>query len=59
MTPGELRWRRCAGRRPTHLIVQTFDDDPARPINMHERQALLTAEEYRAMIERLRAEIGG
>lgn len=40
-----------------HLLVHSYDDDPSKPIDMHEKQVLLPETEYVAMIEQLREAI--
>ncbi len=42
-----------------HLLVQSYQDDPEKPINMHEQEVLLAAHEYQAMIQELRALLVG
>lgn len=40
-----------------HLLVQTYQADPHKPINMHEQTIFLTSVEYQQMIKALRTQI--
>ena len=37
-----------------HLLVHSYDDDPNKPINMHEQEVLLSKDEYQTMITQVR-----
>ncbi len=37
-----------------HLVLQTFESDPSRPVKMDEEEILLESGEYQSMIEALR-----
>jgi hypothetical protein len=40
-----------------HLVPQTFEDDPHKPLNMNARVVLLRPDEYRLAIGALQAAI--
>ncbi|MFN8491841.1 MAG: HIT family protein [Caldilineaceae bacterium] len=40
-----------------HLLVQTYQDDPHKPLNMHEQEIFLTPAEYQQMIKALRKQL--
>lgn len=40
-----------------HLLVQTYQDDPHKPINMHEQEVFLAPAEYQQMIKALHERI--
>ncbi len=37
-----------------HLFVQTFEDDPSKPVDQNEREAFLSETDYQRMINELR-----
>lgn len=41
-----------------HLLVHSFEDNPGKPVDMHEQTVLLSAGDYKTMVNELRQRIG-